>query len=160
MRTSVVLHGLTALTLFILTGCDSQAKQETFVDEANLPPVGFVQTDVSGKVLNEDRDDWRTAPFFQGKIRVDPAFPNPTAGETVTIPVFVLEFNTVQGRLVLRARDNTGRLLLVDEILDASDPGGYDFRFAPAVLGSVGLHRMFIFNALGELVSYGDVMVQ
>lgn len=144
----------------LLTGCDSQAKQEAFLDEANLPPAGFVQTDASGKVLKEDRDDWRTAPFFQGKIRVDPAFPNPTTGGTVTIPLFVLEFNTMQGRMVLRARDNTGRLLLLDEILDASDPGGYDFRFTPAVLGSTGLHRVFIFDALGELVSYGDLMIQ
>jgi len=140
--------------------CDSQGQQNDFEKEADLPPKGFTTTDENGQVVTEDKDDWRTSPFFLGKILVEPAFPNPTNGEVVNVTFNVLEFDAVGNRMVLRGRDPNGRLSLLDEIENASEPGAHTFRFAPGLLGQKGLHRLFIFDTVGDLVSYGDLMLQ
>lgn len=151
---------LFALALaFTLSACDSQEQQNDFVDEAGRTPTGFARTDDNGAILADDEDDWRTAPIFAGKVRFDPAYPNPVGGEVVTIPVTVLEFNAIQGGLIARARDGSGTLRLLDEIPATSDPGAYVLRFNPAILAREGLVRVFIFDTLGELVTYGDLQL-
>ena len=147
------------LTAIFVFGCDSQNKQDTFIEDASRVPSGYAATDATGAIISDDKDDWRTAPIFAGKVRFDPAFPNPTIGQFVSLPVFIMEFNSIQGGLVLRADDGQGSLRLLDEILDASQPGGYTLRFSPAVLGRTGLIRLFVTDRLGELVSYGDLSV-
>lgn len=142
-----------------LSACDSQEQQNSFVDDAGLPPRGFARTDDAGRILDDDTDDWRTAPVFAGKVRFDPAYPNPVGAEFVTIPVTVLEFNAIQGGLVVRARDGSGTLRLLDEIPATSQPGAYVFRFSPVILARDGLVRVFIFDSLGELVTYGDLQL-
>ena len=156
IRTILFLVAL-ALTL---SACDSQEQQNDFVDEAGRTPAGFARTDESGAILDDDQDDWRTAPVFAGKVRFDPAYPNPVGGQFVTIPVTVLEFNAIQGGLVARARDGSGDLRLLDEIPTTSDPGAYVFRFSPVILAREGLVRVFVFDTLGELVTYGDLQLQ
>ena len=145
------------LAVLALTGCDTQKAINQFEDEAALTPSGFTSTDRDGVVLSQDDDDWRTSPGFFGKVRVDPAYPNPAPTGLVTVPVSVLEFNAVGGGLILRARDSSGRLVAVDEIPDASDPGGYIFQFTPAILARSGLIRLFVLDRIGNLVSYGDI---
>jgi len=146
--------------LLSTSGCDSQEQQDIFVQDAGATPEAFARTDNTGRIVDDDPDDWRVAPVFGGKVRFDPAYPNPVGGGFVIIPVTVLEFNAIQGGLALRARDASGRLRTLDDILDASDPGAYIFRFSPALLNRTGLVRVFIFDRLGELVSYGDLMIQ
>ncbi|MFT5144172.1 MAG: hypothetical protein ACI80V_000659 [Rhodothermales bacterium] len=147
-------------TLFLLIGgCDTQKAINEFEEEAALVPVGYTKTDRDGIILTSDDDDWRTSPLFFGKVRVDPAYPNPVPSGVVTVPVTVLEFNAVQGGLVLRARDGTGRLVAVDDIPDAANPGGYIFQFAPAILAQTGLIRVFVLDRIGNLISYGDIRV-
>lgn len=141
-------------------GCDSQQQQDDFVADAGKTPAGYVKTDNTGRIIEEDTDDWRVAPVYGGKVRFDPAYPNPVSIDFVTIPVTILEFNSIQGGLALRARDASGTLRTLDDILDAGDPGAYVFRFSPALLNRTGLVRIFIFDRLGELVSYGDLLVQ
>lgn len=148
------------LLFFTLSSCDSQQDQEDFVESASETPGGFARTDSHGAILADDEDDWRVAPIYGGKVRFDPAYPNPATIDFVTIPVTVLEFNSVQGGLSIRGRDASGTLRTLDDILDATDPGAYIFRFSPALLARTGLVRLFIFDRLGELVSYGDLMIQ
>lgn len=149
------------LALALLVGaCDSQRDTEAFVAAASQEPAGFTRTDTQGTVTAEDSDDWRIAPIFLGKVRVDPAWPNPTRGTVVTIPVSVLEFEAVRSGLVLRTRDNSGRLSILDEIPDATSPGAYVFQFTPALVGRTGLVRLFVLDRYGELVSYGDLMLE
>jgi len=143
----------------LLAACDTQGQQNDFVDDAGLPPSGYTATSALGEIISEDRDDWRTAPIYAGKIRVDPAYPNPSTGQFVTVPVSILEFGGIQGGVVLRAEDNQGTLRLLDEILDANQPGAYIMRFSPTVIGRTGLLRLFVFDRLGELISYGDLRV-
>lgn len=153
------MRTLVPVIFLLLVGCDTQKAINQFEDEAALPASGITETDQNGVIQRQDDDDWRTSPAFFGKIRVDPAYPNPVPSGVVTVPVSVLEFNAVQGGLVLRARDSSGRLSLVDEIPDASSPGGYIFQFAPAVLARTGLIRVFVLDRIGNLVSYGDLEV-
>ncbi len=148
------------LALLVGAGCDTQEQQRDFADEAFSPPAGFVRTDQDGRILSDDKDDWRTAPLYVGRVFVEPAFPNPTAGQFVTIPVSVREFNAVPGGLQLSSRDDTNRFVLLDEIPEARDPGAYVFTFNPLTLGRRGLVRVFIFDGQGELVSYGDLFVE
>jgi hypothetical protein len=145
------------LLILVLVGCDSQKAAQDFEREAARTPSGFTATDDQGLPGAIDEDDWRTSPLFLGKVRVDPAYPNPVTDGVATVPVSVLEFNGVQGGLVLRARNASGQLVIVDEIPDASSPGGYVFQFAPAVLARSGLVRVFVLDRVGNLISYGDI---
>ena len=148
------------LTAFCLTACDSQQQQDDFVKDASRTPEGFARTDQGGRILDDDKDDWRIAPVYGGKVRLDPAYPNPASIGFVTIPVTILEFNSIQGGLSLRGRDASGNLRTLDDILDTNNPGAYIFRFSPALLARTGLVRLFIFDRLGELVSYGDLLIE
>ena len=148
------------LLFLVLSSCDSAQKQDDFVESASAPASGFVRTDNQGAILDDDKDDWRTSPIYGGKVRFDPPYPNPATIDFVTIPVTVLEFNSVQGGLSLRGRDASGTLRTLDDIIDATDTGAYIFRFSPALLAKSGLVRLFVFDRLGELVSYGDLMIQ
>ncbi len=144
----------------LVSGCDANEQQDDFAAEASRPPSGITRVDESGEVIEEDEDDWRTAPVYLGEIRIDPAAPNPVdAGDFVHIPVIVTVFDAVQAPLrVETPRDN--RLRTLDVIDQAADPGAYLFTFPASEIGTRGIHRLFIFDGVGELVSYGDVLLQ
>jgi hypothetical protein len=72
----------------------------------------------------------------------------------------VLDFDAVRGGLILRAFNASGRFVLLDEERDATQPGAFIFSFSPALLGQTGLHRLYVFDGFGEIVSYGDLLVQ
>ncbi len=148
------------VVLFAGAGCDTQEQQRNFADEAFSTPSGFTRTDRDGRILDDDKDDWRTAPVYVGRVLVDPAFPNPTAGQFVVVPVSVREFNAVQGRLQLVSLDDANRFALLDDIPEADTPGAYLFTFNPVFLGRRGLVRVFILDGRSELVSYGDIFVE
>ncbi len=163
------------VSLLFIASCDSQQAQNQFEDDAGQTPSGIVRTtddgriavDGSGKEIENDLDDWRTAPNFAGVVRFDPAYPNPTAGDLVTVTVLVQQFNSLSGGLVLRGYDDTGRLIRLDELPQATQPGSFTFVFSPrqfSVAGDLGvasgLHRVFVFDVRGEIVSYGDILVE
>jgi hypothetical protein len=150
----------TALLLTAAGGCDSSGEQDSFAREASRPASGITRVTELGEVVEVDEDDWRTAPVYVGEIRVDPAEPNPVSiGGFVSIQVSVTVFNAVQAPLrVETQRDN--RLRTLDIIDRASDPGAYAFTFPASEIGTRGLHRLYVFDGVGELVSYGDVIIQ
>ncbi len=147
------------LLVFLAAGCDTTSQQDDFAEDASSPPSGYSRTDESGVEVEADNDDWRTSPVYAGKVSVRPAYPNPvSAGEFVTVPVTITAFGTVYAPLQLETlRD--GRLITLDQIDQAADPGAYVFTFSAAQFGVRGLHRVFIFDGVGEIVSYGDIMV-
>lgn len=146
--------------MFLSAGCDTQEEQDDFAEQASRSPENITRVDASGKILSEDKDDWRTAPVYVGEIRVDPAMPNPAPiGDFITIRVTVTVFDAVYSPLRLKnLHDN--RLQTLSEIEQASDPGAYLFHVPVSLIGPVGLHRLLIFDGIGEIVSYGDVLVQ
>lgn len=151
-----------------VTGCDTFNEQNEFADAAwEEPPAGITRTDEDGEVLQRDEDDWRTAPLYQGAIDFDPAYPNPTAGRRrVTLPFLVTDFNSISGSLILRGFDNRGNFVSLDEVRDAGQTGFHTFSFPASLLSTSGdlssiegLHRLFVLDARGELVTYGDLRV-
>jgi hypothetical protein len=140
--------------------CDTQNQQNEFSEEAARPPAGYTSTDASGRILQDDTNDWRTSPVYIGKVRVDPAYPNPVSTEFVTIPFTVLDFDAVRGGLVLRAFNTSNNFVLLDEERNATQPGAFIFSFSPGLLGAPGLFRLYVFDAFGEIVSYGDLLIQ
>lgn len=152
--------GVVAAGLILLAGCDSTDQQDTFAAEASRSPSGITRVTESGEVLEVDEDDWRTAPVYRGAIRIDPAEPNPVAiGDFVTIRVVVTVFNRVRAPLRVESVWE-GRLRTLDVIDQAADPGAYVFSFPASQIGREGIHRLFIFDGVGEIVSYGDVFIE
>jgi len=148
--------------LLVASGCDSHGQQDEFADDASAVPAGFVRTVDGTEILEDDLDDWRTAPLYAGKVSIRPAYPNPAAvDDFATVPFSVTAFNAVVAPIQLKARrEGTGPLITLETIDRAGDPGSYAMTFSAARLGRTGLHRLFLFDAAGELVSYGDLMVQ
>ena len=159
----------------LIAACDTSELQEDFRREAEGLPSGITRTDAGGQIVTDDfgkpvevdSTDWRTAPAYTGRVRFDPAYPNPTRGELVTIPFVVPFSNSLPGGLLLRGFSNTGRFVLLDEVPDAAQTGSWSFVFSPALLsasgdvsGIVGVRRLFIFDFRGELVSYGDLRIE
>ncbi len=157
----------------VQSACDSAALQEEYRLEAEGPPSGITRTDEGGRLVTEngvpvevDSLDWQTAPAFVGRVRFDPAYPNPTSGELVTVPFVVPFSDALPGGLLIRGFSNTGRFVLLDEVVDASRTGAWSFVFSPSLLSASGdissirgLHRLFVFDFSGELVSYGDLRI-
>ena len=154
---------LAALLLAAGTGCDTQEEQRDFAEEAFSTPSGFVRTEADGTLVQDDPDDWRTAPRYANSVFVQPAFPNPTVGEFVTIPVSVQQFNAVPGGLRLVTLDGsstTQRFITLSDLPEADAPGAYVFFFSPVTIGRRGLVRVFVVDGRSELVSYGDLFVE
>lgn len=151
--------GAHVVLLVVLFGCDSQELQDQFAREASRPPSGITETTIDGEILSRDDDDWRTAPVYRGVLNVTPAFPNPSAGDQIHIPVSVTEFGRVAGGFMLRAYRGTTLVTLGNPVTQ-TDPGIHVLRFSPGELATKGLHRVYIFDLASELVSYGDIMIQ
>ncbi|MBX2821310.1 MAG: hypothetical protein KTR29_16565 [Rhodothermaceae bacterium] len=147
------------------SGCDNQAAQEDFIDEASALPEGITKildadfVNADDGICSEDPDDWRVSPVYAGVVFVDrPAFPNPATGASQgTIVIRVLQPNRVQGGFILTAFGNGSVPIELARIPDASLDNFYDIRFSPSLLSINGLHRLFLFDSLGELITYGDL---
>lgn len=146
-------------------GCDNQAAQEDFIDEASALPEGITKildadfVNADDGICSEDPDDWRISPVYAGVVFVDrPAFPNPVTGSSQgTIVIRVLQPNRVQGGFILTAFGDGNVPIELARIPDASLDNFYDIRFSPSLLSVNGLHRLFLFDSLGELITYGDI---
>ena len=152
---------LAVVFAILLGSCDAQGAQDDFVTEAGVPASGITKIldeTFGGTICSEDPDDWRTSPVYNGIVLVERgATPNPASSALVTINIRVLQFDRVRGSLSLRSFGNGNTFIFLDTILDASSPGDYVFQFNSSLLSENGLHRVFIFDGVGELVSYGDV---
>jgi hypothetical protein len=144
-----------------LGGCDVQNLQDAFAEDAARAPSGISPTDARGAATGTaDADDWRTAPVYAGRISVTPAYPNPVAAEAfVSLPVSILDFEGVFGGLTLQAYDASRRLRTLAVSRD-NGPGAFVLSFSAALLGRTGLHRLYLFDGRGQLVSYGDLEVR
>lgn len=151
-----------------LSACDTFNEQRDFSSDASRPPDGITRTEESSEVVDEDPDDWRTSPLYRGVVRVEPAYPNPVTSDLqrVTVPFWITDFDAITGNLTLRGYTDKQRFIALDR-REVTGPGSYQFDFSPSWLSSAGnldavegLHRLFIFDARGEIVSYGDLRIE
>lgn len=163
----LILFGL----MFTLTSCSStDDAQRDFEREAFRTPSGITQTDGSGNIISTDPDDWRIGPLFAGFVEVQqPAYPNPTTGQLVTIELLITGLGAVNGLDVVTLDDrNFFKRLFFDERRPL--PVGFTqiiinpVQFAPGGSGTIsgarGLHRVFIFDGRDNLITYGDIRVE
>ncbi|MEX0662436.1 MAG: hypothetical protein WD381_05875 [Balneolaceae bacterium] len=163
------------LLLLLLAGCGQNDDQRDFERSAYSAPDGFTQTDEIGDIMegNEDRDDWRVSPFYQGLVDIDsPAYPNPvqTTGE-VRIEIFNRDDAVTSLRVIVIFVD--GGTYSENEVQSARrDPLPANSttvlsinprelsRFDTVDGDLVGIKRIILLDATNNVVSYGDIMVE
>ena len=153
------------LFIFFAAACSQSGDQREFERQAFQLPDGITQTNGSGEIVNDnvDPDDWRVAPFFQGLVIVDPAFPNPVmTNQQLAIRVHLpfIENITHLDVYVLRnlndyqfLRRQTA-MTLVDIILDPLDD------IAQFSENPLGLYRIIIFDNNDNVITYGDIEIE
>lgn len=164
------------LFLFI-SACDDGG-QGQFLAEMNQAPTGITRTDkggdllkdAQGKVIEEDKTDWRTAPYYFGHIRFNPLFPNPTKDGFVTISFVITATDVFRNGIIIRGyNDNDNkRFVVLDQVDRTAFAGAYSFNFDIAKLSASGtpssikgIHRLFIMDRLtSEPIGYGDLLVE
>jgi hypothetical protein len=156
-----LVSGSVLLLLAALTACDSSRdEQDDFERQAFAPPDGYTHTNESG-VISEDPDDWRTPPVFSFVVQVEPARPNPVGTGFINLSVTLVRDPNFRGGLLLAAREGgTGDLFTLEPKPQATMPGLYVFTFPVGALGRSGLHRVWLFAGSGEVISYGDILVE
>lgn len=155
------------LMLLVLASCTRNDAQQEFEREAYTQASGFTETNNQGQIQSVDEDDWRTSPLFQGLVDVVPVYPNPTTtSQAVQFEVDITGVQSVSGiEVMTRFPDNTFRSLYQE--FETLEPGLTTFQINPLEFaqfgnpeGARGLNRIFMFDARGQIISYGDIMVE
>ena len=152
--------------LFLLTGCNQSSDQREFEQAAFSLADGFTETNSRGEVINRDPDDWRIAPFFQGLIEIDPAFPNPVqSNEQITINRVVTGIESISGFRVLVFYANSNIQFIFDDFERPLSPGLRSIPLQAADIAQFaenpqGLYRLIILDVNENVISYGDIMIE
>ena len=162
---------LPLLVLFIAAGCGDDDQQREFEQQAFQLPDGITETEGNGTIISEDPDDWRTSPFFQGLVFINPAFPNPVSiGDRLNIEVDIAGIDAVSGLTVAVLIDDAANaqfrsLYTVSQ--NPLPPGLTSIPINPVELGRFnspesarGIHRLIIYDNRQNIISYGDVRVE
>lgn len=156
----------------LVTACSNNA-QNQFLRDAEQTPSGYTHTDVSGKILSKDPNDWRIGPMFQGFIEVtQPPYPNPAStNQEITLELNINGLQAIYGLYVYTnlnqsAGVNQAKLIYQDPSAPLS-PGLITIKINPIVFSPTGvasdasgLHRIFIYDSRNNLITYGDIMIQ
>jgi hypothetical protein len=154
------------LTVILLTGCNQNSDQREFERAAFSMPEGFTETGPSGQVIDRDPDDWRIAPFFQGIIEVDPAYPNPVqSNEAISIYRIVTGVESVSGFWVLAFYDANNIQFIFDDLRRPLPTGGETVTLQARDIAQFqenpqGLYRIIIMDANENVITYGDIKIE
>ncbi len=154
------------ISLFLIAGCNQSSDQRDFEREAFNLPDGITETSNNGSIVNSDPDDWRIAPFFQGVVEVDPAYPNPVlSSEQVSLDVVVTGVESVTGlRVYAYYGDNNIRPVFQD-LRSPVPPGLTSLPLSPLDIAQFrenpqGTYRIVLVDASENVISYGDIRVE
>lgn len=149
--------------------CTRNDAQREFEQEAYSAPNNYTETaSTNGDILNNDPDDWRTSPRFQGFITVTPPYPNPVAtNQNIQFQLDLFAQGSVNGLLVFVRLEN-GQL---DEIYRDESPLSTslnDFSISASLLSQFegssgtarGLKRVYFFDLNRRMISYGDILLE
>lgn len=172
-----MLHSFTHRLILIIMlslvsfSCGQDDDQREFEQEAFQLPEGITETEGDGDIIKEDPDDWRTSPFYQGLVFVNPAFPNPVSiADKLSIEIEVSGIDAVSGLTVAVLIDNAANaefrsLYTVSQ--NPLPPGLTSIPINPVELGRFnspesarGIHRLIIYDNQQNIISYGDVRVE
>lgn len=154
------------IPLFLIAGCNQSSDQRDFERKAFNLPEGITETSNNGTVVNSDPDDWRIAPFFQGVVEVDAAYPNPVlSSEQVSLDVVVTGVESVTGlRVYAYYGDNNIRPVFQD-LRSPVPPGLTSLPLSPLDIAQFrenpqGTYRIVLVDANENVISYGDIRVE
>lgn len=156
---------LLAVIIFF-NGCKRDDAQVSFEREALSLPSGHTETDQFGNVITEDGNDWRVSPLYAGLIFVEPAFPNPTQGDNITIELSITGVNNLVGFTVYFLNETATPTFLTSITFNPSNffqvISINPQEFSPTTLLSdaIGLHRVLIYDQRNEIITYGDIKVE
>ncbi|MDR9415806.1 MAG: hypothetical protein RI564_05950 [Gracilimonas sp.] len=151
----------------MVVSCTRNDAQREFEQEAYSTPSGYTATTNQGEILETDQDDWRTSPLFQGLIDVVPVYPNPvTTDQAIQVEVEVTGVQSVSGLEVLtRFQDGSFRSLY--QSFETLQPGLTTFSINPIEFaefgnpeGARGLNRIYMLDGRGQMITYGDILVE
>ncbi len=105
--------------------------------------------------------------MFAGYVDITvPAYPNPTRGERIKIDILISGLESVN-RLQVYTRTSVGTPLFLYGNMNAPIQVGLtqitleaaSFSELQSYQNAIGLHRVFIYDQRGNLITYGDVRI-
>jgi len=157
------------LILITHAACESSDDQRDFEREAFQPPENITLTNEQGQIQDEDPDDWRISPEFQGFVEIDPAFPNPVdVSSNFTIELTVTGVQGIAGLeiIVVFNESNFNTIFIEDESplrtgLTAIQINALQLGEFNNVESARGIHRLVLAELnTGRIISYGDIRVE
>ena len=145
--------------------CTNDDAQQKFERQAYGEAANYTETNFQGDVVQQDTDDWRISPLYQGLAEVRPIFPNPIQyGSNINLEVelngattgTIIELgylNESNSWFPLQIQDIISDYELVTFVVDTRQFGG-------SAEQARGIHRMLLFDGNQRLISYGDLLIQ
>jgi len=151
-----------------LTACSQSGDQREFEQQAIQMPEGYTQTNGRGDIVNDniDPDDWRVAPFFQGIVQVDPAFPNPVlSNDRVTLRIFITGVDAVSGIRVFSLYNINQFRPLYEDMRSPIPTGLLSISLNPLEIAQTpenpqGLYRIIVEDGSRNIITYGDIKIE
>ncbi|MEX0647164.1 MAG: hypothetical protein WEA56_11670 [Balneolaceae bacterium] len=157
---------LSVFVFCFVAACSQNDEQRAFENKAYSTSKDYTRTNpTNGEVIENDPDDWRVSPFYQGLVSIKPAFPNPAStSDNITINFNNHGIETVSGLFVLAYYNSTGGYSYLDEYRGhlqvgptiINFQGGHVVQFPE---NPQGLYRVIILDGNENVISYGDVQV-
>lgn len=151
----------------MIVSCNQNDEQRQFEREAFSLPENITETengiDIEG---NEDPDDWRIGPYFQGVVYLDDIpFPNPLiTNQRLNLNFTVTSVNSVSAFRILVFTVG-GSLRLLDEFPTISSTGQTIISLSAGDIARFdenpqGLYRIIVEDRQGVIITYGDVRIE
>lgn len=180
--TNYLMHNSSALYLLVLlcvgslllNSCSKSDDQREFENQGLTEPEGITETDNSGSIKNNDPDDWRISPMYQGLITIGSTgedlhpHPNPLPFNLqLTIDLYIRTIETLN-RIEIYSfefpEEANSPAIAVRE--DISSPTLETFTLSGQLIsGSTGgsqasgLYRILIYDGKQNLITYGDIKI-
>lgn len=163
---------LISVLAFALMSCSESEAQREFENQALTQPSGITEMTPNGGPVEggeNDSDDWRIAPDFQGSISfLTKPHPNPVAfNQDIKIQLNIGSFESVNGLQIAAFQQPNQIIGPFIQKTGQLDPGLFERQINPeAFASSTGtgnfgnLYRIIIYDGNGNVISYGDVQVQ
>lgn len=161
-----LLFPITLISLLFTAGCNQSSDQRDFERAAFSLPDGITETSNNGTVENSDPDDWRIAPFFQGVVEVDPAYPNPVlTTDQLSLDVVITGVESVTGLQVYAYYGDNNVRPVFQDLRRPVPTGLTSLPLSPLDIAQFrenpqGIYRIVLVDANENVITYGDIEVE
>lgn len=155
--------------LLLFISCNQNDEQRKFENEAISLPDNITETNENGAIVEgqEDPDDWRIGPFFQGVVSLEPLpYPNPLlTNQRINLNIFVTGVDGVAGLRVLVLYNENSIRPVYDVATSPLPTGLTSISLSPGDIARFddnpeGLYRIIIEDLNGVIITYGDIRIE